>query len=63
MFVRVVCNGKEYDELIKQLKDEKINYHTETTKQTSVYFFDESDKRKDEHWRYIVRFEIDEKLI
>ena len=65
MFVNVECTGKEYDLLVKQLKEEKINYRTETTKQTTVDFWDDGrgeEKVKRTEWRYIVRFEVDEKL-
>ena len=60
MFVKVECNGKEYDELVKQLKEEQISYRTETTKQTTVDYFEESNRKKTD-WFYVVRFNIDAK--
>ena len=62
MFVKVECNDKEYDELVKQLKDEKISYKTETTKQTRVDYFDgpaSKNEEKSTQWFYVVRFSID----
>ena len=61
MLVKVECNGREYDELIKQLKEEKISFKTETTKQTLVDYFgpDSNNKEKTTLWFYVVRFRID----
>lgn len=70
MFVKVECTGKEYDELVKQLKEEKISFTTEITKQTMIDYFEEeyapeigNGKNERTSWRYVVRFEIHDKLI
>ena len=62
MLVTVDCTGMEYDQLVKQLKDEKINYTTET-KKMSIHHYRNNIERTSDFWDYRVSFEYSEKLI
>ena len=62
MLVSVDCNGKEYDELVKQLKEEKVSYTTET-KKLSIHHYRNDTEKTNDFWEYRVSFEYSEKLI
>ena len=62
MLVSVDCTGKEYDELVKQLKEEKVSYTTET-KKLSIHHYRNDTEKTNDFGEYRVSFEYTEKLI